>query len=62
MSSDLQIGDLVNGKSYKINGPSVSPVDKVGANLSPDAEHIIFLIDSLIRGLTENDAKIIVLE
>lgn len=68
MPSDLQIGDLGNGKSYKINAdlaadlrpfriPRVETLDKVGATLFPDAEHIMFLTDSLIIELPENDAK-----
>lgn len=58
MPSDLQIGDLGNGKSHKINDdlaadlrpfrmPYAKTLDKVGATLFPDAEHVMLLIDSL---------------
>lgn len=57
--SELQIGDLVNGNSYEINAdlaadlmpfhiPRAETLDKVGANLSPDAEHIMSFTNSLI--------------
>lgn len=66
--SNLQIGDLGNGKSYKINAdlaadlrpfriPSLETLDKVGATLFPDAEHIVFLTDSLIIKPPKMDAK-----
>lgn len=64
MPSDLQLGDLGTGNSYEINAdlaadlmpshiPRAETLDKVGATLFPDAEHIMFLTNSLIIELPE---------
>lgn len=71
--SDLQIGDLANGNSYEINAdltadlmpfhiPRAGTLDKVRVDVSPDAEHIMSLTNSLILWFPKSTFKIILLE
>ena len=68
MPSNLQIEDLGNGDSYKINAdltadlrpfrkPRAETLDKVGEALFPNAEHIMFLTNTLIIELPEVGVK-----